>query len=137
MSRSVSATRVAYGGVDLTVPHSWRILKRGPAFCGSRVGQVVYAFSAEHSPPAGGSCSSGAPIGPYVSVECEPFNPQPNGHVAKLGAISATELGTTTTSGLTNVFFYLKPQDAELEIYASPTTTGSIESSVATSHGHC
>jgi hypothetical protein len=107
VSRSTAGTRVAHGGVDVTVPGSWQILNRSPAFCGSRMGRVVYVFNIKHSPPAGGSCSTGAPVGPYVSIECEPFNPQPQGRIVKLGAIEAPELGATTPSGLTDAFFYL------------------------------
>jgi hypothetical protein len=129
--------RVAYGGIALTVPDSWRALNRAPAACGSRLGRVAYVFDSSHSPPAGGSCPSYPPVGPYVSVECEPFNPQPQGRVVKLGSLSAIGLGQSSMADLTDIAFYLKKQDAELDIYASPTMIRGIESSIAGSHGSC
>jgi hypothetical protein len=138
VARSVAGTRVAYGGIALTVPTSWRTVNGAPPFCGSRLARVVYAFNTEHSAAVpGGSCGSYPVVGPYVSVECEPFNPQPQGRVVKLGGLKATEFGQSTTHGLTDVTFYLKRQDAVLDIYASPTEIRSIGSSVAGHPGTC
>jgi hypothetical protein len=135
---TAGGTRGTFAGVALTVPAHWRLVPRGPAPCGSVVGDSAYFYVDSGSPRLG--CSSGPPTGPYLTVTCHPYGygSSPSGRLIRVGPFNASEQdGTVGLGGHELATIYLDGRDTLIDIYAAPTVVRAIKSSIGGAPGSC